>query len=94
MSKPIINNKEKKIEYKSIVYSIVGSDTDGNCLVGENTDLNQYIIYWTKRAPKRDKFSNDCKIDGLARDDCLVLNQIAHNTLSKAIVEYEEYCGK
>jgi len=92
MSKPFVNLDNKMIRYKNIEYKIVGSDIKNYCLVGENTKINQYIIYWTNRVRKRSKLSNCSRIEGLARDDCLILNHIAHNTLSKAIVEYEEYC--
>ena len=94
MGKPIVDLESKIIKYKNVEYEIVGSDTKNYCLVGENTKTNQYIIYWTNRVGKRAKQPNDSKIEGLARDDCLVLNHIAHITLSKAIVEYEEYCKK
>lgn len=92
MSKPIVDLESKIIKYKNMEFEIVGSDTKNYCLVGENTKTNQYIIYWTNRAGKRSKQTNCSQIEGLARDDCLVLNHIAHNVLSKAIVEYEEYC--
>ena len=52
MAKPMVNLNDKKIVYKNIEYTIVGSDSDNNCHIGENTDLDQYIIYWTKRATK------------------------------------------
>jgi len=91
MGKPIVNLAGKKIKYKNIEYDIVGTDSNNVCIVGENTTLNQYIIHWTKRVKKTEN-SDECKINGLARDNCLILNYIAHNTLSKAIVEYEEYC--
>jgi hypothetical protein len=92
MSKPIVDIEKKILKYKNIEYEIVGSDTKNYCLVGENTEINQYIIYWSNRVGKRSKQTDDSRIEGLARDDCLVLNHIAHTLLSKAIVEYEEYC--
>jgi hypothetical protein len=92
MSKPTVDLENKKMRYKNIEYEIVGSDTKNICLVGENKTLNQYLIHWTEIVGKRNKESNKCKVDGLPRDDCIVLNHIAHNTLSKAIIIYEEYC--
>jgi len=92
MSKPAVDLKDKKIKYKNIEYEIVGSDAKNSCIVGENKELNQYIIHWTDRAGKREKETNLCRIDGLAHDGCLILNHIAHNALSKAIIIYEEYC--
>lgn len=94
MSKPAVDLKDKKIKYKNIEYEIVGSDVKNSCLVGENKDFNQYIIHWTDIAGKREKEPNKCKIEGLPHDNCLVLNHIAHNALSKAIIIYEEYCGQ
>lgn len=92
MGKPIIDLKDKKIKYKNIEYEIVGSDVKNSCIIGENKNINQYIIHWTERAGKRNKKTNISRIDGLPHDNCLVLNHVAHNALSKAIIIYEEYC--
>ena len=93
MGKPIVDIKNKKIKYKNIDYEIVGADANNTCIVGENTKLNQYIVHWTNRVGKKTEKSDECIISGLHRDNCLILNHIAHNMLSKAIVEYEEYCS-
>jgi hypothetical protein len=94
MSKPTIDWDNKKLHYEGIIYQITGTDRKQLCIVGENTDHNLHIIYWTHRTEKKIKdAATGYAIQGLSRDDCLVLDATAYTTLSSAILEYEEYCG-
>jgi hypothetical protein len=93
MAKPLVMWETKSIQYEGIVYSITGSDSNQHCIVGENTDHNLHIIYWTHRTEKKIKEVNrGYAIQGLSRDDCLILDTKAYTYLSSAILEYEEYC--
>ena len=94
MTKPIVNWETNSIKYEGITYSITGIDRNRHCIVGENTEQNLHIIYWTHRTEKRIKeVLTGYAIDGLSRDDCLILDAKAYTCLSSAILEYEEYCG-
>ena len=94
MSKPTINWDNKTLHYEGITYHITGTDSKQLCIVGENTERNLHIIYWTHRTEKKIKDTDTgYAIQGLSRDDCLVLDATAYTTLSSAILEYEEYCG-
>ena len=81
MAKPTINWETKTIQYDGLSYHITGSDANQLCIVAENTDHNLKEI------------ATGYTIQGLNRDDCLILDAKAYNTLSSAILEYEEYCS-
>jgi hypothetical protein len=92
MSKPTINWDKKTISNEGIIYQITGSDSSQFCIIGENTEKNLHLIYWTHRTKKIKETISDYAIQGLNRDDCLILDAKAYNALSTAILEYEEYC--
>ena len=94
MSKPTINWDTKTLTYDGITYQITGSDRNQLCIIGENTTHNLHIIYWSQRTEKKIKdVTSGYAIQGLSRDDCLILDAKAYTTLSSAILEYEEYCS-
>lgn len=94
MAKPTINWETKTIQYEGLSYHITGSDANQLCIVAENTEHNLHLIYWTHRTGKKIKeTATGYAIQGLNRDDCLILDAKAYNTLSSAILEYEEYCS-
>ena len=78
----MVNWETKSIQYEGITYTITGTDSNQHCIIGENTDHNLHIIYWTHRTKKRIKeVTTGYDIRGLSRDDCLILDAKAYTCI-------------